>query len=291
MRIIAFFAKLVLLTFAKPLVIATLVVLLFVLSYYGGNIFPLHRKETKDIAPSSRMVDDAAGQVAQSIVSQCPKPEKSYSRLLVLPVRDDRENAIENKIREEFQRQADSGWYTLVEKGAITRAFDTLQIMVHGRDGQKTLSNKDAIAIGKAVDAELVLLSQVESFTPRDGYHEIRGTSQLIDVKTGLATVFPFDNSVEPSVPVESWLPFASLVIFTLIWPIVMIPVLRQVVTRENNRDNLTAMIVMALVPLAIAILLIGLPSLNVLTVIICCLFFALVAGWVGFIMNKLAEK
>ena len=290
MRILLFAVKMFLLVLARPLVITVLVVLLFVVCRYG-NMFSSHRKETRDLAPSSRMVEDAAGQVAQGIVLQCPKPEKSYSRLLVLPVRDDRENAIENKIREEFQHQADTGWYTLVEKDVVTRTLDKLQLMTHGRDGQKALSNEDAIAIGKAADAELVLLSQVESFTPRNGYHEIRGTSQLIDVKTGLATVFPFGNSVEPNVPVRSWLPFVLLVFFTLIWPIAMIPVLRQVVTRENNRDNLTAMIIMALVPQVVAILLIGLPSLNALTVIVCCLFFASVAGWVGFIMNKLAEQ
>ena len=288
MRILLFAVKIFLLVLARPLVITVLVILLFVACRYG-NMFPWHRKETRNLAPSSRMVEDAAGQVAQGIVLQCPKPKKSYSRLLVLPVRDDRENAIENKIREEFQRQADTGWYTMVEKDVVTRTLDKLQLMAHGRDGQRALSNEDAIAIGKAADAELVLLSQVESFMPRDGYHEIRGTSQLIDVKTGLATVFPFGNSVEPNVHVRSWLPFALLVIFTLIWPIAMIPVLRQVVTRENNRDNLTAMILMAFVPLIVAILLIGLPSLNALTVIVCCLFFASVAGWVGFIMNKLA--
>ena len=289
MKILLFAAKMFLIVLARPLVITVLVILLFVVCRYG-NMFSSHRKETRNLAPSSRMVEDAAGQVAQGIVLQCPKPEKSYSRLLVLPVRDDRENAIENKIREEFQRQADTGWYTLVEKDVVTRTLDKLQLMTHGRDGQKALSNEDAIAIGKAADAELVLLSQVESFTPRDGYHEIRGTSQLIDVKTGHATMFPFGNSIEPNVPVRSWLPFALLAIFTLVWPIVMIPVLRQVVTRENNRDNLTAMIIMAFVPLIVAILLIGLPSLNALTLIVCCLFFASVAGWVGFIMNKLAE-
>jgi len=289
MRILLFITKMFLLVLARPLIITVLVVLLFVVCRYG-NMFSWHRKETRNLAPSSRMVEDAAGQVAQGIVLQCPKPEKSYSRLLILPVRDDRENAIENKIREEFQRQADTGWYTLVEKDVVTRTLDKLQLIAHGRDGQKVLSNEDAIAIGKAADAELVLLSQVESFTPRNGYHEIRGSSQLIDVRNGLVAEFPFDSSLEQSVPVRSWMPFALLVIFTLIWPIVMIPVLRQVVTRENNRDNLTAMIIMSFVPLIVAILLIGLPSLNALTVIVCCLFFASVAGWVGFIMNKLTE-
>ena len=290
MKVLLFAAKMFLLVLARPLVITVLVVLLFVVCRYG-NMFSWHRKEIRNLTSSSRMVEDAASQVAQAIVLQCPKPEKSYSRLLVLPVRDDREHAIENKIREEFQRQADTGWHTLVEKDVVTRTIDKLQLMAHGRDGQKALSNEDAIAIGKAADAELVLLAQVESFTPRDGYHEIHGTSQLIDVKTGLATVFPFANSVEQRVPMGSWLPFASLLIFTLIWPIAMIPVLRQVVARENNRDNLAAMIVMAFVPLIVAILLIDIPSLNALTVIVCCLFFASVAGWVGFIMNKLAEK
>ena len=290
MKVLIFAARMVLLALARPLVITVLVVLLFVVCRYG-NTFSWNRKELSNRAPSSRMVEDAASQVAQMIVSQCPKPEKSYSRLLVLPVRDDREHTIENKIREEFQRQTDIGWYTLVEKDVVTRTLDKLQLLARGREWQKTLSNKDAIDIGKAADAELVLLSQVESFTPRDGYHEIRGTSQLIDVKTGIATEFSFDNSVTQTVSLNSLLPFVSLLIFTLIWPIAMIPVLRKVVSRENNLDNLTTMIIMAFVPLVVAVILIGIPSLNALTVIVCCLFFASVAGWVGYIMNKLAEK
>ena len=87
------------------------------------------------------------------------------------------------------------------------------------------------------------------------------------------------------------WRQFVVPVIFGLIWPILMIPVLRQVVARENNRDNFTAMIVMVAVPLIVALLSIGTLPTGAFALMGCCLFFALAAGWVGFVMDKLAEK
>ena len=294
MRIFRFALGLLWITLTQRLVIIILLALAFLIFQFDLAKFFSPRDKQKNLAPSSRLVDDAAGEVARSIVLQCPKPENSYSQLLVLPVRNDRENAIENMIRKEFQeQQADSGWYKLVEKDTLTWALDQLQLRVIGKDAQKELSKDDAIRIGKAAGAELVLLSQVDRFVPGNGGHEISGMSQLINVATGEIFAFPFDNSDRRGMmlSVSGWRQYAVLVIFTLIWPILMIPVLRQVVARENNRDNFAGIMLMALVPLVIAVSMFGVQLLNAMTLIACSLFFALAAGWVGFVMNQLAEK
>ena len=272
-------------------VIIILAVLIPLLYWYGaGEAFPIGNMQKP---PSSRQVEDAAGEVARSIVLQCPQPEKTYSQLLVLPVRNDRENAVENMVRREFQQQADSGWYKLVEKNTMTQAFDQLQLAVFGKDGQKELTKDDAIRLGKAAGAELVLLSQVDRFVPSNGGHEIRGTSQLINIATGETRQISFDNFSNHDIMKHSGLlwQFAVLMIFTLVWPIFMIPVLRGVVARENNRDNLAAMIVMAAIPLGIIMLWVGKLPNSAFDWMCYCIFFALAVGWVGFVMNKLAEK
>ena len=293
MRIFHFVMDLLWFLLSRRLVIVVLVVMMFVFFRYDVTSLFWPRDAKRNLAPSSRLVDDAAGEVARSIVLQCPQPENTYSQLLVLPVRNDRENAIENMIRREFQQQADSGWYKLVEKDVVTQTLDQLQLLAFGKDGQKELTKDDAIRLGKAAGAELVLMSQVDRFVPGSGGHEIRGTSQLINVTTGNALAIPFDNFSDRGLltGVTGWRPFAVLVIFGLIWPILMIPVLRQVVARENNRDNLTAMMIMAAVPLVVTLLLFGTLPTTAFALMGCCVFFALAAGWTGFVMNKLAEK
>ena len=272
-------------------VIVILAALMPLLYWYGaGNVLPVGNVTRP---PSSRLVDDAAGEVARSIVLQCPRPENTYSQLLVLPVRNDRENAIENMIRREFQQQADSGWYKLVEKDVVTQTLDQLQLLAFGKDGQKELTKDDAIRLGKAAGAELVLLSQVDRFVPGSGGHEIRGTSQLVNVATGDALVIPFDNFSNLGMIKHGRTlgQFVVLVIFGLIWPILMIPVLRGVVARENNRDNLITMIIMAAIPLVMIMLWVGTLPTTAFALIGYCIVFALATGWVGFVMNKLAEK
>jgi hypothetical protein len=289
MKIFHFFMDLLWLVLTRRLIIVAFVILLFVAFRYDVTTFFWPRDTSKNLAPSSRLVEDAAGEVARSIVLQCPQPEKTYSRLLVLPVRGDRENAIETMIRKEFQQQADSGWFKLVEKDIVTKTLD----MAFGRDGQKELIKEDAIRIGKAAEAELVLLSNVDRFVPGNNGHEICGTAQLINVQTGDAWTLPFDNTAKNSMMKYGmgWSQIAGLVIFTLLWPILMIPVLRNIVTRENNRDNFVAMIVMAAIPLAIVLLFVGTLPTSAFGLICCCVFFALAAGWVGVVMDKIAEK
>ena len=292
MRILRFAFDLLWIAMSRRLVIVVLVVLAFVMFRYDLTSFFFPGNGKKNLAPSSRLVEDAAGEVARSIVLQCPQPENTYSQLLVLPVRNDRENAVENMIRQEFQKQ-DSGWYKLVEKDVMTRTLDQLHDLAFGRDTQKEITPDDAIRIAKAAGAELVLLSQVDRFVPGKSGHEISGTSQLINVATGEVLAIPFDNSHRDDmmISVGGWRQYAVLLIFTMIWPILMIPVLRQVVAREDNRDNFAAMMLMAAVPLVIGGLMVGLQSLNAMTLITFALFFALTAGWTGFVMNKIAGK
>ena len=293
MKILHFFLDLLWLVMTRRLILIVFVILLFVAFRFDVTSFFWPREGKKNLAPSSRMVEESAGEVARSIVLQCPQPEKTFSRLLILPVRGDRENAIETMIRKEFQQQAGSGWFTLVEKDIVTQKLDQLQLLAFGRDGQKELTKDDAIRIGKAADAELVLLSQVDRFVPGSHGHEIRGTAQLINVQTGNASPLPFDNTAGRSMMKYGmgWSQFAGLVLFTLLWPILMVPVLRNIVARENNRDNFAAMIVMAAIPLVIALLLVGALPTSAFALICCCVFFALAAGWTAFVMDKIAEK
>ncbi|MCL2623346.1 MAG: hypothetical protein FWD31_06740 [Planctomycetaceae bacterium] len=293
MKIFCFIADLLWFLLSRRLMIVVLVVLMFAFFRYDITGWFWPRDTKRNPAPSSRLVDDAAGEAARSIVLQCPQPENTYSQLLVLPVRNDREYAIENMIRREFQQQADSGWYKLVEKDVVTQTLDQLQLLTFGKDGQKELTEDDAIRLGKAAGAELVLLSQVDRFVPAGGGHEIRGTSQLINVSTGETLVIPFDNFAENGMTKHSGTlgQFVVLVIFTLVWPILMIPVLRGVVARENNRDNLVTMVIMAAIPLGIVLLWVGTLPTTAFALMGCCIFFALAAGWTGFVMDKLAEK
>ena len=296
MKILRFVMDLLWLFLSRPLVIVILVVLMFGYFRYDVTTWFWPRDAKRNLAPSSRLVEDAAGEVARSIVLACPQPENSYSQLLVLPVRNDRENAVENMIRREFQQQTGpkgSGWYKLVEKDVVTQTLDGMQLLAFDKDGQKELTKDDAIRLGKAAGAELVLMSQVDRFVPGSDGHEIRGTSQLINVATGNVLAIPFDNfsnngMMKRGVTLGQ---FVVLVIFTLIWPILMIPVLRGVVAKENNRDNLVTMLIMAAIPLGIVLLWAGTLPTTVFALIGCCVFFALASGWTGFVMDKLAEK
>jgi len=293
MIILRFVTNLLWFLLRQQTIIVILVVLMFGYFRYDVTTWFWPRDAKRNLAPSSRLVEDAAGEVARSIVLACPQPENTYSQLLVLPVRNDRENAVENMIRKEFQQQANSGWYKLVEKDVVTQTLDQLQLLAFGKDGQKELTKDDAIKLGKAAGAELVLMSQVDRFVPGSGGHEISGTSQLINVATGNALAIPFDNFTHRGMMKHgvNLGQFVVLVIFTLIWPILMAPVLRGVIARENNRDNLITMLIMAAIPLGIIMLWAGTLPTTAFALVGCCIFFALAAGWTGFVMNKLAEK
>ena len=113
---------------------------------------------------------------------------------------------------------------------------------------------------------------------PGSGGHDIRGTSQLINVVTGDALAIPFDNFSNRGMIKHGRTlgQFVVLVIFDLIWPILMIPVLRRVVARENNRDNLITMIIMAAIPLGIIMLWVGTLPNSTFDWMCYCIFFAL---------------
>jgi hypothetical protein len=84
---------------------------------------------------------------------------------------------------------------------------------------------------------------------------------------------------------------FLCVLISTLLLPILMIPILRKVTSYENNRDNLVVMLILAAISVGVAIFLTGIFPISVFAIIGYLFLFILSAGWVGTVMNKLAEN
>ena len=289
MKTFRFATNLLWLVLTKPIAVLVLIAALLGIYWYAPGV----TQNPPPLLPAG--VEAAATEIAKSIIERCGKPERSLSRILILPIPGDREGVLEKMIHEEFKREYAAGWYFPIEKAKITQAMDALKFTLYGNEGLKVFSKEDAVKIAQLAEADLVLFSQIDRFSPVEGSHEIRGAARLIDIKKDETLVLPFDNSVDISVKLlprpGGGTQLTALLIFTLIWPILMIPILRLVVARESNQANFFGILLMGLVPLTVALLLVGREALDGLILIGCFIFFALTTGWVAFVMNKLAEK
>lgn len=301
MKLLGFLLKIFWTLITRPVVILVMAVLLFLIFRYGGSIqeqVPGPIYFASKILPQSRAVDQAAGEVAASIVEACPPAEKSYTRLLIIPLRDDREQAIENQIREKFQKRVEQGEFTLVEKSTLTQLGEQIQeILPGGGSESEPITKEDAIKIGKTANAEVVLFGQVDTFVPEETSHKIEGKFQFVNVVTGdtLATS-RFSNMINSEKTTEttggiSMTKLVVLLLFLLFWPFALVPLMRRVIRRESNRDNLLAILLMTAIPFGMAIAFIGNMTANIFFTIGFLLFFVIAAGWIGFVMNKVAQQ
>lgn len=288
----------------QPIVILVLAVLLFLMFRFGGSISEQSVESTRyaqKLLPRSQAVDQATGDIADSIVRACPQPEKSYTRLLIVPLRDDRERALENQIREKFQRRIEQGEFTLVEKSTVTHIGEQIREILPGGAESRSMTKEEAIRIGKASDAEIVLFGEIDTFAPAEKTHKIEGRYQFVNVVTGdtlvasrFSNVSGSETAPEYASATTNGIPILKLVIlllFALIWPFALVPMMRRILRRESNRDNLLAILCMTLIPFGIAVVFLGNMTANLFIMIGFLLFFVVAAGWIGFVMNKVAEQ
>jgi len=208
---------------------------------------------------------------------------------VILPVEGDRERAVENALYKVLERNAANGWYRVVERSVIVQALEKAHYAFGSRE------YPDALV--KLTGAEFVLSGKLTEFAPKGNSHVISGSFSLVDL-TQQSEVFSqrfTTASQSQSTALRSTgrtiLRWVSVFIFTLIYPIVMIPVIQRIVSKDNSGTNLAGMLGLALIPVCVAVLLTGILPAGAFSVIGYLLLFALSAGWVGFVMDKVAAR
>ena len=237
--------------------------------------------------PPSDSVVIATMHLAEQVVAVCPQPENSLTKLLITPIAGDRDATVEKALYSAFQKSAPKGWYEIFERSVVIKTLEKIHSTFGGPEYP--------IELAKFFGAELILTGQIDTFVPEGSSHRIRGTFRLFDTNGKEVTNIIFDNCQPKPRRFGEYsgygLYFLGVLLFTLLYPIALMPVLKQIVRLESNSGNLTAMVGFGMIPVGIAMLLTESIPTSAFSIIAYLFFFTLSAGWVGFVMNKLAEK
>jgi hypothetical protein len=298
MKIPNFFLKGVLLMLAGSMwsflirtpVMTALILFLAASVYFTGKIpFASSVPLPTSAPPVSASVEQAADKLAEQIAAACPEPEKSMTKLFIVPFDGDRNEIVENALRKIFQRNAAAGWYEIIDRSAAIKALEKVHFTF--------ISKEYPAELVKLTGAEYVLTGKIGEFTPKDDSHLIAGSFRLLDL-TKRQDVFSrqFSNESVKSAGNKThygytFLRWFSVLLFTLIYPILLIPVIQKIIEKDNSGTNLAGMLGLAFIPVGVAMLLTGVLPAGAFSVIGYLVLFAASAAWVGFVMDKLAAK
>lgn len=217
----------------------------------GWTWFEYFSPATKPAAFPS-VLSSAARTVCEQVPPRLPQPERAMSPILVLPLAADRELLVTQTLRECLARQA---WYRPCEKGAADRFLDGLFSNIGVRN-EPVSDPATAVKLAKAAAAEVVLFGRVDRL-------EILGDGVAVAIRVqafatdGRSLLDETFTNQKPPAAASGGFGLrlgmaAGLALFTLLWPPVLVPLMRRVLRAESNAANLLAVILIAAVPLAI---------------------------------------
>jgi hypothetical protein len=269
-------------------VISALVLILAASLYFTGT-FSFKQSPLPQVStPVPASVDQAASALAEQVAAACPQPEKTLTKIVIIPIEGDREQTVEKNLYKVLERNTVNGWYQPVERSVIIQALEKVHYTFGSQDYPAALINMTG--------AEFVLSGKLTEFAPKGNSHVIAGSFSLVDL-TKQKEVFSLRFTTVPQQKstvrsaggtVLRWI---SVFIFTLVYPILMIPVIQRILAKDNSGTNLAGMLGLALIPVGVAVLLTGILPTGAFSVIGYLLLFALSAAWVGFVMDKVAAR
>ena len=283
--------KLFLLLLAICLVEFAIIMLL----HTKGNV--LQMNGWSSVFPTSG--EKSSQYVAKQIVDACPQPERSYSRLLILPVANDRNDVLGNQIRKSVQHKIDMGWYASVEKTIQTNVLEAIQgLSMTNNEKSSIIPKKNAIRLGQLSKAEFVLCGTVDTFTPNERSHDIRCRFYLIEVKNG-DVVFESTFSNQPeNVGIVTEANRNRLIsrgclvgLVMLACPLVFVPGFRPLTRTGSRFLCFVGVLAISVMPMYLAIQILTIP-LPIFVQITCYVtVFVLTAFWTAFLMDRAAEN
>lgn len=262
----------------------------------NGNTLPINKLLPGHVPPESK----DAKRVAEQIVEACPRPQRSYSRLLVLPIVNDRDDILKTQVQKSFQKKIDVGWYAPAEETLLSKALETFhEYQPSNADKSEIIPKKNAIRLGQLVDAEFVLCGIVDKFTPTDESHDISCCFYLLDVGNGAIVFESTFSSQTPDVAraigkmdmnqLFSRIGLVALVM--LACPLILSPGFRLLAKLESGFISFACMVAISVAPICLAVRILEIP-LPILLQIACYIaIFVVTAIWTALLMDRAAAK
>lgn len=305
LKIIFYSGRLLLLVPSAAVILAAITFLFFPGTWTPISL--LSYTASSGSGPAGKTPPDA-DTLAGKIVAELPRPEKSLTRLMVLPLTGDREEMMEKSLRKAVRAAEKNGWYHLVEENTGTSFVKITQdlgrwISSGGKQGEKQKSIQEACALARTASADQVLFGEVTSFSPAGkNRHKIDTRIYLLDVASETTWEREFRHDPEAAssgsggfssenageLPPSGW-KYVVAVLFTILWAPVMIPVMQKIVRHENNYHNLFGLLCLTAVAVAPMLVLLWPYLANVYTLIGFILYAAAAFVWTGMIMNRVA--
>lgn len=246
----------------------------------------------------------AVNVACERVPNSLPVPSVAEQPTLVLPFENDNGQLVTSSLRHTLTTQ---GHYVSVEPHFIDRWIDKTLHWLELRP--RTVRDADtACRWARGAKANYVVLGKVhETRVPRPGLLSAAGYAKfemtMYDASNGqLVSSETFDSgpaeldqlvAIEPLQPgvFQSGGYMLGVLIFSLLWPLALIPLIRRVLKMENNWLNAVLLLVIAGMPIALSFpWAFGLTASawKIVAFVPCSLLAAL---WCLFVMSEVAKR
>ena len=222
-----------------------------------------------------------------------PRPQRALCPLLVLPLADDRELMVTQTLRDCLAKQS---WYRPCEKGPSDRFLEGLFNNI-GMPKEPVADPATAVKLAKAAEAEVVVFGRVDRFEVLDDGVAVAVHVQALGVDGKPLFDKTFTNQEPPATALHISFHisgprlaiFAGLAAFTLLWPLVLVPLMRRVLGAESNVANLLAIVLISAVPPAVGWPVVFTDGSGALWVAVFGLWTVLSVLWCIMVMSRVA--
>lgn len=283
-----------------PLVVVAVIAGVWTWYRYGPSFTP-----SSVPAALAEGVEAACAQVAEAL----PSPTRSPRPILVVPLAGDREIddgelLVTAALREAIDAE---GRYRCVKRSKGQGLTDALL----GSDEKPQRQIADPAEAGKAAEAagaEVFLLGRVDRLEVLEDTARVAFDVQLFEVgveeplfqdsfSNRVTAESPPETAQTPSsgapdarAPGPSLLVYVAVSAFALIWPALMIPLMRRALKQDSNLANLLAILAVTAVPAVVAWPVVFSTGAGLWTILVYTAGVLLVALWSMTIMSWVAE-
>lgn len=242
-----------------------------------------------------RRLDRAIQKMAEQLPSRLPKPDIAGRPLLLLPLVDDRAKQITGALRTALN---EDGNFHTVDQSTLNQILTKLGIR-----NENVTDPAEAIKLGKAANAEVVIMGRVLKMRKDESQSLVEFRAQAYQVsdaaplfKNNHFTNVPPKPVVPPSKTPKQplkWpatpLELAGLLCFVLVWPVLLVPLVRKILDREKNTLNAITLVAVIAVPVTVSWFAVLSSSEDWLGFQLLVLVLVLTALWSTFVLNQVA--
>ena len=253
-------------TLIKPVVIAGLVIIILVEAYV------LFLRPTEDSLASARQ--DLAERACTQVAADLPK-RSGASTIAVLNIAGDANGTVTGLLRQRLQK---SGDYRMLDGSFLVKLLREF-----GKENAPVSRLADAVSTAREIGVDLVVFGEVADFTVDDSTSRLKLEMRMADRQSGQA-VFARSYSFGTPEGASSWRTRLAnspksrrifmWVVFTLLLPVLCIPLIRRWTARDSNLVNLALLLGLTIVDMFVALFLTGFGISTAWTIVV--LFLAL---------------